>query len=158
MLPWPCGPRACLSTLATRECVVRIDTLRERAADRRPAPFLLGVRARLQIPLRYYLRLLEEFDLVAWTASPRLTGAGALTIVAARVVPVPDMENAGLHLGGAPPGAGGRIFHVSIAPIPISSSEIRSLAASGSSLDELVPAAVARYIENTGLYREEERR
>jgi nicotinic acid mononucleotide adenylyltransferase len=45
-----------------------------------------------------------------------------------------------------------------MAPIPISSSAIRLRARAGSDLAGLVPPAVARYIHEMGLYRQEEDR
>jgi nicotinate-nucleotide adenylyltransferase len=128
-----------------------IDTLR---ALRRGAPawepvFILGLDALLEIHLwRDHLALIDEFDLVVvdrpGSDLDLLRGSVAREIA--------DRIIAG---GGERPGRGGRIYHLPIVPIPISSSEVRSLAASGAPLDGLVPLGVARYIHERGLYRQE---
>jgi nicotinate-nucleotide adenylyltransferase len=46
-----------------------------------------------------------------------------------------------------------RVLLFELEPLPISSSELRSRAARGESLDGLVPPAVARRIQELGLYR-----
>jgi nicotinate-nucleotide adenylyltransferase len=56
------------------------------------------------------------------------------------------------------PGRGGRIFHLPIKPDPVSSSQIRRLVAAGTSIEALVPPAVAEYIQRNGLYLKEEPR
>jgi nicotinate-nucleotide adenylyltransferase len=48
---------------------------------------------------------------------------------------------------------GDRIVSFPLASPPISSSEVRALVARGEPIDELVPPAVARLIEELGLYR-----
>lgn len=158
------GLSLCTLELVQNGVCYSIDTLRKlREGPPHVEPlFCLGLDALLQIHTwREYRRLLAEFDLIVVDrAAERLEREREQMdpSVVARLVPVPDVEGAGLRLAGPPPGKGGRIFHVPIAPIPISSSEIRARAASGASLESLVPAAVARYIERTGLYRGEERR
>ena len=56
------------------------------------------------------------------------------------------------------PGAGGRVFHLPLEPIPISSSDVRRRARRGDGLDGLVPPSVAGYIQSSGIYRVEESR
>jgi len=51
------------------------------------------------------------------------------------------------------PGAAGRVTILGNRLIDISSSQIRERVAAGKSIDNMVPAAVARYIEQQGLYR-----
>lgn len=46
-----------------------------------------------------------------------------------------------------------RVRFFEIDPVPIASRDVRARAARGESLDELVPAPVARLIEELGLYR-----
>jgi nicotinate-nucleotide adenylyltransferase len=48
---------------------------------------------------------------------------------------------------------GGDAIVVPMAPLAISASDIRARAARGESLEGLVPAAVAKYISENGLYR-----
>lgn len=135
-----------------------IDTmraLRDAQPNCRPL-FIAGTDALLQIDTwRSGERLLAEFDLAVVDRAD-----GALDRlhhrlppgVAERIVVVPsEGVPAGLHDGD-----GGRIFHLPGAPIPISSSAIRARAATGESLANLVPDAVAEYIYRTGLYRREE--
>ena len=51
------------------------------------------------------------------------------------------------------PGAAGRIIILSNRLIDVSSSQIRQRVAAGQSIEGIVPADVARYIEQQGLYR-----
>ena len=46
-----------------------------------------------------------------------------------------------------------RVLFFDLEPNPVASSDVRALAAAGKPLDGLVPAAVARLIEERGLYR-----
>jgi nicotinate-nucleotide adenylyltransferase len=137
-----------------------IDTLRALRLGPPPlAPlFLLGADALLHIESwREYQALLSEFDLIALDR-PGL-GVEALPDrlpwIAPRLVPL-DAECGARALRELEPGRGGRIFHPAFPPLGISSSRVRRLAAAGSDLSELVPAAVARYIHRMDLYREEE--
>ena len=56
-------------------------------------------------------------------------------------------------LEGSIPGASGRVTILGNRLIDISSSQIRERVAAGLSIDGMVPAAVARYIAQQGLYR-----
>ena len=47
----------------------------------------------------------------------------------------------------------GQLEPLELPPMPFSSTEIRARAATGAKIDDLVPAAVARYIEQHHLYR-----
>ena len=47
------------------------------------------------------------------------------------------------------------VIFFDLEPNPVASRDVRALAAAGKSLDGLVPAAVARLIEERGLYRED---
>jgi len=50
-------------------------------------------------------------------------------------------------------GAGGRVEFLDMAPIDVSSSQVRERVAAGETIDGLVPAPVAAYISEHGLYR-----
>jgi len=50
------------------------------------------------------------------------------------------------------------VFLVTLEPIPISASQIRERARQGRPLGGLVPPAVARYIQRSRLYLEEDTR
>jgi nicotinate-nucleotide adenylyltransferase len=137
------------------EVCYTIDTLR-RLRDGRPprSPvFLLGMDSLRQIGTwREWRALIREFDLAVVNRADNATWRDPHPEVAARIVPVSAL---------APPrdaGRGGRIFRLPMAPIPISSSAIRLRARAGSDLAGLVPPAVARYIHEMGLYRQEEDR
>ena len=143
------------------------ETLRALAsgpAARRPL-LILGVDALREIGTWFRHRdLLREFDLIAVDrptdgAVPAPPGPLDLPAeVAARVVPVACDAGAGAAAGAGPGPVPGRIYLVRIAPLPISSSRVRALAAAGESLAGLVPDEVARYIQDHGLYRKEARR
>ncbi len=136
-------------------------TLREGPPARSPL-LILGVDSLLEIETWFeHAALLEEFDLIAANRPgfrlppPSSTLGRALSD---RTVAVPCAERAALDLPGEPLGTGGRIYLVPIPPAPVSSTEVRRLAASGASLEGLVPAPVARYIHQWRLYQREEAR
>ena len=62
------------------------------------------------------------------------------------LVSLPDGAGADERLEELQPGRGGRIIHLGVRPIPISSSAIRRLAAAGNSLAGLVPPTVAKFL------------
>jgi nicotinic acid mononucleotide adenylyltransferase len=72
-----------------------------------------------------------------------------------RLVAVPFANGAAAGLPEPPPGGGGRVYHLPIPPLAVSSTQIRRTAARGGSLDGLVPPSVARYIRAHRLYGEE---
>lgn len=136
-----------------------IDTLR-RLRERRPGTtpvFVMGMDSLVELDTwKDYRTLVREFDLVVVDrpgCRPRSARLPAAVVEA--IVDLP----AGIRLerarGGPPLGTGGRIFVLPMPPVPISSSEIRRLAARGGRLDDLVPCSVARYIRSHGLYRKE---
>ncbi|MDX1389456.1 MAG: hypothetical protein R3344_09725, partial [Acidobacteriota bacterium] len=108
---------------------------------------------------RGYQELLTEFDLIA---VDRPTGdldeapAAVDPEIAQRIVDVPGRDGGIRDVAGPPPGSGGRIFHVAIPPMDVSSSLVRTRAAEGASLAGLVPSGVGRYIQTHGLYQREE--
>jgi nicotinate-nucleotide adenylyltransferase len=134
-----------------------IDTLRALRAGTPPlAPlFLIGSDALADIgSWRDNDALLAEFDFAVAVrpeddAGPR---------------PRPWPENVMRRLaptaagGDQAMGAGGRVFRLAIPTMPVSSSLVRQQRARGESLDDLVPARVARYIQRHALYTEEARR
>lgn len=127
-----------------------IDTLRALRATLGAAPvFVLGMDALLEIETWHEHRaLLREFDLVVVDRPGhdlRRLLSSLPAEVAARIAPA----------GTAPLGEGGHIHQLPVEPLSISSSEIRARAAAGEPLDGLVPAVVARYIQQRGLYRQE---
>ncbi len=127
-------------------------TLRDGSPARNPI-FIMGMDSLLQIDIwRGWRELLEEFDLAVVERADRATRTDSRLVpeVAGRLVPLRD--------GGAAdrPGRGGRIFLLPIEPIPVSSSTIRSRVRQGHPLEDLVPPAVAEYIQATGIYRRED--
>jgi nicotinate-nucleotide adenylyltransferase len=143
------------------------ETLRALASGPSPArPLLiLGVDALREIGTWYrHHDLLRDFDLIAVDRPPDdavRAASDALDLpadVAAGVVPVACEAGAGAGAGSDEAPAPGRIYLVRIAPLPISSSRVRALAAAGEPIAGLVPDAVARYIQAHGLYRKEARR
>jgi len=131
--------------------------LRDGTPPCRPV-FILGMDALADLPTwRDYRDLLREFDLVAvdrQSADLAHLEHSLDPAVAERLVAMDDSEaKRDLDVG-----AGGRVFHFPMEVIPISASEIRRLAAAGREVSHLVPPAVARYIQTTGIYRREENR
>jgi len=117
--------------------------------------FVLGMDSLLEIGTwREHRSLLREYDLAVIDRP-----GSALATVRDRLLPEvlgalveisgPAAAAAALH-GDHP---GGRVFHLPMDPVPVSSTEIRRLAAAGGNLDGLVPPAVARYIRSNALYR-----
>ncbi len=134
-----------------------IDTMLALGGGGRSAPvFILGLDALADLPTwREHRRLVEEFDLVAVDRPGGSLPAAVRCLgrtIGRRIVSIPD-QNA--LVGLPPPGKGGRIFHLALPPIPVSSREVRALSAAGAPLTSLVPPAVARYIREQVLYREE---
>jgi nicotinate-nucleotide adenylyltransferase len=124
--------------------------------------FVLGADSLVEIPTwRSYRRLLDEYDLVAVERPGSSIGVlprGPGGEIGSRIVAVPCVEGAGLRAATEPPGSGGRIFHVPIPQVGVSSSRIRELASARAPLDGLVPSSVARYIQEQGLYGKEANR
>jgi GTP-binding protein len=143
--------------LDSGEVCYTIDTLRR--LRRGPPPcrpvFVLGTDSLLEIGTwRDHEGLMREFDLAAVDRPGSIlqeSRARLLEPAAQSLVELDEREPA----ASAPPdlGSGGRIFHLRMAAHPVSSTEVRRLAAEGRSLDGLVPAAVARYIRSNDLYR-----
>lgn len=137
-----------------------IDTLR-RLRDGEPPcnpVFILGTDSLHQITTWWKWReLIEEFDLavIERIEDDAPTDRDLNPEVSARLVTLADASHPDAPLDRLQVGRGGRIFLLSIPPIPISSSAIRARARAGSDLGGLVPPAVARYIHDTGLYRQE---
>jgi nicotinate-nucleotide adenylyltransferase len=149
------GLELCTIELDTGGVCFTIDTLRALAG--RPI-FIVGSDALLHLHTwRRHGDLLAGFDLAAADRAdegleriePRLAPE-----IRARLVKLPWRSEAG-EIARLDPGAGGRVFHVPLAPSPIASSQIRGRVAAGESIAELVPADVARYIHRMGLYRQE---
>jgi GTP-binding protein len=138
-----------------------IDTLR-RLSEQRPGVgllFVLGMDGLVELQTwRDYGQLLAEFDLLALDR-PGLR----LAEVRSRLDPAvrdrlhelptdPHSAAAALRL----PADGGRVFHLELPTIAISSSGVRARVADGRSLDSLVPEPVAEYIQRHRLYRGED--
>ena len=134
-----------------------IDTLRI-LRDRRPCRpvFLLGADSLAQIEQwRSWEALITEFDLAVMDR-PSYPGARRAALeagVASRLVEVTGDE-AAAELDA---GRGGRIFLLPVRPVPVASSEERRRVRETEELSDLVPPAVARYIQRTGLYSREEK-
>jgi nicotinate-nucleotide adenylyltransferase len=124
--------------------------LREGAPPLDPV-FILGMDALGTITeWKHWRDLITEFDLAVIDRAARRSELHPE--VAARLVAAPSP---GKPPGGPAIGSGGRIFRLPTHPIPVSSSSIRELARAGADLSGLVPPAVARYIQDMGLYKEE---
>jgi len=142
--------------LLERRVCYTIDTLRRMRASEPPCNpvFLLGQDSLLQITTwRAWRELIAEFDLAVIDRAEDEGQVGQPhPEVYARIVSVAE--------GVRPPqiGRGGRIFRLPVPPIAVSSSTIRQRARRGEDLSGLVPPAVARYIHDMGLYRQEEPR
>lgn len=140
-----------------------IDTLRRLRDGNSPIlpVFILGCDSLAEITTwRDYRELIEEFDLVAIDRPGSTLAelrADLPSEIADALVAIPDGTRGTDRLRESPPGRGGRIYHITMAPCPVSSSEIRRSAAAGESLAGLVPPAVAGYIQENGLYRQEDR-
>jgi nicotinate-nucleotide adenylyltransferase len=158
------GLEVCTLELAGDRVCYTIDTLR-RLRDGALAlcpVFILGSDSLLQIHTwREYLALLAEFDLAVVDRAGHELARSRREIpveIARRLVVVPEAAADTGREGVPDAGRGGRVFHVPFAPVSISSSAIRELAARGEPLDGLVPQAVSAYIDRAGLYRQESAR
>jgi GTP-binding protein len=140
-----------------------IDTLRQLRDGSSPIRplFVLGGDSLAEITTwRDYRELIEEFDIVAIDRPGNTLAelrAALPTEIADALVEIPDGPHGAERLRENPPGRGGRIYHISMEPCPVSSSQVRKSAAAGESLASLVPPAVAGYIQENGLYRQEDR-
>ena len=84
---------------------------------------------------------------VSYIGAPKVYGNAAELIAASR----PDFDVDGLVQ--QLPSAAGRIHHMEIPALAISSSDIRARVARGAPIVYLVPEGVARYIQKRALYR-----
>jgi len=142
-----------------------IDTLRglRRGPPERNPLFILGTDSLLELHTWHeYRRLAAEFDLIVverpGVDSRRLLGELEHEL-AGRLVPVELGDDGRARaLQQLRPGGGGRIFQLSVLPLAVSSSDIRSRVAAGCGVGGLVPSAVAGYIRDNSLYRGEEAR
>ena len=89
-------------------------------------------------------------DLPTWHAPERLLDACRIAVVPRDGYPAPDRA----WLREQFPGREGRIDFLSAPRLEVSSTVIRDRVAAGRSIRYLVPPAVARYIEDHGLYRD----
>jgi nicotinate-nucleotide adenylyltransferase len=133
-----------------------IDTLRliRDGLPSRDPVFIMGLDSLEQIATwRDWTKLLAEFDLAVVDRSEEGAEEAVLSAeVTRRLVRL----TGGAANGVADPGRGGRIFRLPVRPIPVSSSRIRERVCTGRDITGLVPPSVARYIQRTGLYTEEE--
>jgi nicotinate-nucleotide adenylyltransferase len=141
------GLEVCTLELETGGVCFTIDTLR-RLREGPPAcrpVFVLGTDSLLEIDTwREHEALLREFDLaVIERPGSDLDGSAPGAAGA-----VPEID--------PPAGEGGRVFRLPMRPLPISSTQVRGIAADGGSLDGLVAPAVSRYIRANRLYGQED--
>ena len=111
-----------------------IDTLRELQREFPQAQFLLVIGAD------------QAESLHSWRESAEIARLATISI-AARARPTTDalpFDASSLPAGKREP--------VELPPMPVSSTEIRRRAAAGQDITQLVPAAVARYIDQHSLY------
>lgn len=129
-----------------------VDTLRrvrEVVAPSGRLFFVVGMDAFVEIgSWKEYRQLLTLADLVVIDRPGQVTSRLAETIRCSFPGLVPDP--AGSWRG---PLGSGAIHPLSMAPLAVSSTEIRRRVGAGGAIDELVPAAVAHYIRSHGLYR-----
>ena len=151
----------CPLELESERVSYTIDTLRA-LQNARPAcrpVFVLGMDSLLQITIwRNWQDLVREFDLAVIERSESEAKADEAldpTLVG-RLVALDAGSSAANLVDELQPGRGGRIFRLPIGPIPISSSAIRGRSRAGLDLGNLVPPAVAGYIQRTGLYLRED--
>jgi len=111
-----------------------IDTLRELQREFPQAQLLLVIGAD------------QAEALHSWRESAEIARIAIISI-AARARPVTDAPP--FDASRLPPG---RREPVELPPMPVSSTEIRRRAAAGQDITQLVPAAVARYIDQHHLY------
>jgi nicotinate-nucleotide adenylyltransferase len=137
-----------------------VDTLRHlRAGPPSVRPvFLLGRDALFELPTWHDWRsIATEFDLVVADRPDDEPGEnrGALhPFLEERRVRL-ERSDPGVVRGLSPPlGDGGRILHLPLPEIAISSREIRARVRSGGSMTGLVPPSVASYIREYRLYSE----
>jgi nicotinate-nucleotide adenylyltransferase len=111
-----------------------IDTLRELRREFPQAQFLLVIGAD------------QAESLHSWRENAEIARLATISI-AARARPTtdaPPFDASRLPAGKREP--------VELPPMPVSSTEIRKLAGAGQDITQLVPAAVARYIDQHSLY------
>jgi nicotinate-nucleotide adenylyltransferase len=135
-----------------------IDTLRALREEQDVTPlFVVGMDALEEVGTwRDFEALLREFDFAAvdrpggsiQEAARRLGPAHAARVVSHGPQPQQDGRL----------GSGGRIYHLPIPLVDVSSSLVRARAAAGQSLLGLVPPLVAAYIRERRLYAEESAR
>ena len=111
-----------------------IDTLRELQREFPQAQFLLVIGAD------------QAESLHSWRESTEIARLATISI-AARARPTTDAPP--FDASSLP---GGKREPVELPPTPVSSTEIRRRAAAGQDITQLVPAAVARYIDQHSLY------
>jgi GTP-binding protein len=148
--------------LDTGQVCYTIDSLRAlREGPPRCNPvFVLGTDSLAEIETWHeHEALLREFDLAVIARPgggspqevPRLPDAFTDRLIDVSADPTDASTQDRRALG-----RGGRIFSLPMAPLPISSTQVRRIAAAGGELGDLVPLAVARYIRANGLYRQED--
>jgi nicotinate-nucleotide adenylyltransferase len=141
-----------------------IDTLRmlSQGDDAISPLFILGTDSLAEIQTwRDYRDIMREFDIAALDRPGNLLVDIAPQLppeITGTLVIVPDGPSGPQLVQELQPGRGGRIFHLPMAPHPVSSTQIRQLVAAGSPIEALVPPAVGRYIQRNALYRQEEPR
>ena len=116
-----------------------LDTLRELRREHPAAELVLIIGADQAMSLPSWHGWQEILAMAVIAVAQRPSPAGASL----------PFDPALLH---ALPG-GARFETVEFEPMPISATEIRTLAARGDAVDRLVPPAVARYIEQHHLYQ-----
>ncbi len=155
------GIEICALELESERICYTIDTLRALRGGRpvRRPVFILGMDSLQQITIwRDWQDLVREFDLAVIERSESETRADVSLdpTLAGRLVSLDAGSSAANLVDQLQPGRGGRIFRLPIGPIQISSSAIRARSRSGLDLENVVPPAVAGYIQRTGLYLRED--
>jgi len=147
------GVRISTFELARGGVCFTVDTLRglRKGAPSVAPVFVCGSDALADIgSWREHEALLSEFDFAAVIRPREVARIPDLDwpeLVTRRVRPLPP--------DGPPIGAGGRVFRMDLPMPSVSSSLVRARCVAGQSVDDLVPARVARYIQRHRLYSEE---
>jgi nicotinate-nucleotide adenylyltransferase len=112
-----------------------------------------------EIELDPYPRTVDMLRARAWDDPIFLVGADQLAAFSSWKDPDEVLRRTRLGVAtrpgySAPPVDGDRVELFELAPVDVSSSEVRRRIAAGQPVDDLVPPAVAALIEELGLYRQ----
>ncbi|MEW6427045.1 MAG: nicotinate-nucleotide adenylyltransferase [Thermodesulfobacteriota bacterium] len=129
--------------------VVTLTELRRQFGREKDFFFIMGADAFAEISTwKEYDRLLDYASLVV-AHRPAEAAMAELEEGVRRFFP--QLAREGAEVWRHP--SGNRLLFLHLPPVPVSSTEVRKLAAAGDSLAGMIPAAVIRYIHDHRLYR-----